>query len=324
MSQVSTESRDSRSLPAKHPEFFRNSEAELDAARSSCHRHIARKFACWKTFHARPATTLRPSAMLRMRPTKMTPGHRCQLNASPHSNRLSASRSIATPLLVMGFVDDVISPHPDWDAKSSSPCPTAAICRFPTTATSGSWNGRKPSTPQPSSPSATRRHECTRSTACAQSWLRGGQLARSAPTAASTYSPTPYQQVTGMLVNNAEPCCPRTGSRHVDVVMNCSSPRHQPDRIPIPGYPRLHLQGIRIEPPPGRHDLSHPTGNRSRSPLWREQWRHPDRQASHWLSRSELAVPHRPDYPDHGPENGQTKSIFFQAQAPASTLIPPQ
>ncbi len=34
--------------------------------------HIARKFACWKTFDAGSATTTRRSAMFRMRPTKMT------------------------------------------------------------------------------------------------------------------------------------------------------------------------------------------------------------------------------------------------------------
>jgi hypothetical protein len=237
---VSRERRDSRSLPAKHPEFFRNSEAELDAARSSCHRHIARKFACWKTFDAGPATTTRPSAMFRMRPTKRTPGDRRQLNASTATVCLPPA-ALPRRCLVMGFVDDVIT------------LPNGSYLQIPTTA-SGSWNGRKPSTPQPSTPSAARRHECPRSTAYARSWLRGGQPARSAPTAAATYSPTPHQPVAGMLVNDAEPCCPRTGARYVEVVMNCSSPRHQPDRIPIPGCRRLHLEGIRIEPPPGHHD----------------------------------------------------------------------
>ncbi len=49
-------------------------------------------------------------SMFRMWPTKLTPGYRCQLDASPHSNRVPAYRNIATPALVIGFADDVVSP----------------------------------------------------------------------------------------------------------------------------------------------------------------------------------------------------------------------
>jgi pimeloyl-ACP methyl ester carboxylesterase len=43
-------------------------------------------------------------------PIKRTPGWRAQLNVAPRGNRLPAYRSITTPVLVIGFADDVITP----------------------------------------------------------------------------------------------------------------------------------------------------------------------------------------------------------------------
>jgi pimeloyl-ACP methyl ester carboxylesterase len=43
-------------------------------------------------------------------PTKLTPGVRCQLNVTPLTNRLPAYRSIAAPVLVIGFGDDLVTP----------------------------------------------------------------------------------------------------------------------------------------------------------------------------------------------------------------------
>ncbi|WAJ46017.1 alpha/beta fold hydrolase [Mycobacterium sp. Aquia_216] len=48
--------------------------------------------------------------MFRTWPVKRTPGLRTQLSVSPQTNRLAAYRGIATPVLVMGFADDVITP----------------------------------------------------------------------------------------------------------------------------------------------------------------------------------------------------------------------
>jgi pimeloyl-ACP methyl ester carboxylesterase len=48
--------------------------------------------------------------MFRTWPVKRTPGLRTQLSVSPQTDRLAAYRSIATPVLVMGFADDVITP----------------------------------------------------------------------------------------------------------------------------------------------------------------------------------------------------------------------
>ncbi|MBV8785829.1 MAG: alpha/beta hydrolase [Mycobacterium sp.] len=49
-------------------------------------------------------------AMFSMWPTKATPGTRCQMDVAPYNSRLAAYRAIATPVLVMGFADDVLTP----------------------------------------------------------------------------------------------------------------------------------------------------------------------------------------------------------------------
>ncbi len=48
--------------------------------------------------------------MFQMWPVKATPGLRCQADVAPDGNRLPAYRSITTPVLVIGFADDVILP----------------------------------------------------------------------------------------------------------------------------------------------------------------------------------------------------------------------
>jgi pimeloyl-ACP methyl ester carboxylesterase len=49
-------------------------------------------------------------AMFSTWPTKQTPGLRCQLEVSPQTNRLPSYRSIAAPVLVLGFSDDIVTP----------------------------------------------------------------------------------------------------------------------------------------------------------------------------------------------------------------------
>jgi O-succinylbenzoate synthase len=49
-------------------------------------------------------------AMFSMWPTKSTPGLRCQLDVAPQTNRLLAYRSVAAPVLVIGFAEDVVTP----------------------------------------------------------------------------------------------------------------------------------------------------------------------------------------------------------------------
>jgi pimeloyl-ACP methyl ester carboxylesterase len=48
--------------------------------------------------------------MFTMWPNKSTPGMRAQLDAAPSQNRLPAYRSITTPVLVIGFSDDLALP----------------------------------------------------------------------------------------------------------------------------------------------------------------------------------------------------------------------
>jgi pimeloyl-ACP methyl ester carboxylesterase len=43
-------------------------------------------------------------------PAKPTPGYRCQIDVLPEGNRLPAYRAITTPVLVIGFADDVVLP----------------------------------------------------------------------------------------------------------------------------------------------------------------------------------------------------------------------
>jgi pimeloyl-ACP methyl ester carboxylesterase len=49
-------------------------------------------------------------AMFSAWPTKQTPGLRCQLDVAPVTNRLPTYRSIAAPVLVIGFADDIVTP----------------------------------------------------------------------------------------------------------------------------------------------------------------------------------------------------------------------
>jgi pimeloyl-ACP methyl ester carboxylesterase len=49
-------------------------------------------------------------AMFNLWPIKLTPGLVCQGRASPQGNRLPAYRGITTPVLVIGFADDVVTP----------------------------------------------------------------------------------------------------------------------------------------------------------------------------------------------------------------------
>jgi pimeloyl-ACP methyl ester carboxylesterase len=48
--------------------------------------------------------------MFTMWPSKPTAGMKTQLTIAPEGNRLAAYRSIATPVLVIGFEDDVVLP----------------------------------------------------------------------------------------------------------------------------------------------------------------------------------------------------------------------
>ena len=97
-------------------EFFRSAEASSPTPAFSCPRHTTRKSACWRAFHRRHSTTTLPSRdwidMFTMWPVKPTPGLRPPARHLAHGNRLPAYRSIAAPVLVIGFADDLaVPPH---------------------------------------------------------------------------------------------------------------------------------------------------------------------------------------------------------------------
>jgi pimeloyl-ACP methyl ester carboxylesterase len=71
-------------------------------------------------------------AMFSMWPIKQTPGLRCQLDVSPQTNRLPAYRSIAAPVLVIGFADDIVTP-PYLGREVADALPNGRFLQIPDT-----------------------------------------------------------------------------------------------------------------------------------------------------------------------------------------------
>ncbi len=69
-------------------------------------------------------------SMFRMFPTKLTPGYRRQFDVGPDGNRLPAYRNIATPALVIGFADDVVTP-PHLGREVADALPNADYLQIP-------------------------------------------------------------------------------------------------------------------------------------------------------------------------------------------------
>lgn len=95
-------------------EFFHTAEAELSASGVRLPVSYDAKVRLLESFSRK---TLNDDvavsdwiAMFNTWPVKHTRGLRCQLDISPDTNRLPAYRSIAAPVLVMGFADDVVTP----------------------------------------------------------------------------------------------------------------------------------------------------------------------------------------------------------------------
>jgi pimeloyl-ACP methyl ester carboxylesterase len=65
-------------------------------------------------------------------PTKPTAGLRCQLGIGPEGNRLPAYRSIAAPVLIIGFADDVVLP-PHLGREVADAIPHARYLEIPDT-----------------------------------------------------------------------------------------------------------------------------------------------------------------------------------------------
>jgi pimeloyl-ACP methyl ester carboxylesterase len=71
-------------------------------------------------------------AMFSTWPTKQTPGLRRQLEVAPHTNRLRAYRSIAAPVLVLGFSDDIVTP-PYLGREVADAMPNGRFLQIPDT-----------------------------------------------------------------------------------------------------------------------------------------------------------------------------------------------
>jgi len=69
-------------------------------------------------------------AMFSTWPSKRTPGLRCQLDVTPLTNRLPAYRSIAAPVLVIGFADDVVTP-PHLGREVADALPNGRFLQIP-------------------------------------------------------------------------------------------------------------------------------------------------------------------------------------------------
>jgi pimeloyl-ACP methyl ester carboxylesterase len=68
--------------------------------------------------------------MFTMWPIKPTAGLRCQLDVSPQTNRLPAYRSIAAPVLVIGFADDLVT-TPAMGREVADAMPNARYLQIP-------------------------------------------------------------------------------------------------------------------------------------------------------------------------------------------------
>ncbi|MEB4208653.1 alpha/beta fold hydrolase [Mycobacterium sp. 94-17] len=95
-------------------EFFRDAEAEIADAGIVLPAAYDAKIRLLENFSRK---TLNDDsavadwiAMFSTWPVKPTPGMRTQLDIAPYTSRLTAYRSIATPVLVLGFSDDVLTP----------------------------------------------------------------------------------------------------------------------------------------------------------------------------------------------------------------------
>jgi len=95
-------------------QFFREAEAELYEAGTQLPAAYDAKVRLLENFSRKTLNDDTAAgdwiAMFSNWPIKQTPGLRCQLDVSPQTNRLTAYRTIAAPVLVIGFADDVVTP----------------------------------------------------------------------------------------------------------------------------------------------------------------------------------------------------------------------
>ena len=117
-------------------DFFRMAEWELAESRARIPPNYDAKIRLLESFSP---TTLNDDAKVRdwidmftMWPTKQTPGYRTHLGIGPKDNRLPAYRSITTPVLVIGFADDLVLP-PHLSREVADAIPNGSYLEIPDT-----------------------------------------------------------------------------------------------------------------------------------------------------------------------------------------------
>lgn len=117
-------------------EFSRAAERDLHAAGIELPPSYDAKLRLLESFSPK---TLNDDAKVRdwidmftMWPTKLTPGLKAQIDVAPDGNRLSAYRSIAAPVLVIGFADDIMLP-PHLGREVAQALPNGRFLQIPDT-----------------------------------------------------------------------------------------------------------------------------------------------------------------------------------------------
>jgi pimeloyl-ACP methyl ester carboxylesterase len=95
-------------------EFFRSAEREFAATGVEVPPAYEAKLRLLESFSPRTLNDDRSAGdwidTFTMWPARPTPGIRAQYDVAPERDRLSAYRSISTPVLVIGFADDLVMP----------------------------------------------------------------------------------------------------------------------------------------------------------------------------------------------------------------------
>jgi pimeloyl-ACP methyl ester carboxylesterase len=117
-------------------EFFRTAEDEFATSGVELPVSYDAKFRLLESFSPKTLNNDEAVAewigMFNVWPIKLTPGLFCQGKASPQGNRVPAYRSIQTPVLVLGFADDVVTP-PHLGKEVADAMPNGRYLKIPDT-----------------------------------------------------------------------------------------------------------------------------------------------------------------------------------------------
>lgn len=117
-------------------DFFREAERDLDSSGVQLPPTFDAKVRMLESFSPKTlnndVSARDWSEMFTMWPTKPTPGLRTQLDIGPEGNRLPAYAAIRTPVLVVGFADDVVLP-PHLGHEVAKAIPNARYLEIPDT-----------------------------------------------------------------------------------------------------------------------------------------------------------------------------------------------